>query len=120
MIKKKYLISDIEVTKSVNGESVTKKAGTCFTEDSFIVINMPTFGEKLKLQQKFKATEKDPEANYAMICDTVAEVNCKPLDSDEILTTFDEITVFADGTIILDFLASLIINGYVPKKRLTV
>lgn len=121
MIKRKYLIKDIEVTKKdESGEAVIVKADSCFTEDSSITIKLPTYSEKLQLNQKIKGSADDPETNYQMVCDLVAEVDCVAIDNNERISTFDDLTAFGDGALLVEWITSLLHTGFVPKKKLTV
>lgn len=121
MIKRKYFLKDIEVSKKdESGEKVTVKADRCFTDESSITIKMPTFSEKLKLQEKLKNAEKDPEQNYLMICDLVDEVDCVAIDCNERISSLDDLTAFGDGALVIEWLTALLGTGFVPKKKLTV
>jgi ribosomal protein L11 len=121
MIKRKYFLKDIEVTKKdESGELVTIKADRCFTEESSITVKMPTFSEKLKIQHKLKNAEKEPEQNYQMICDLIDEVDCVAIDNNERISTLDDLTAFGDGSLVIEWLTALLGTGFVPKKKLTV
>lgn len=121
MIKRKYFLKDIEVSRKLeSGETLTVKADRCFTEESYVVIKLYSFSEKLKLQGQLKSAEKDADLNYKMICDLLDEVNCVSIDSDEVISNLDDLTVYADGGIVVEFLTALLGSGFVPKKISTV
>lgn len=106
--------------KDENGETVVVKADRCFTDESYLIVKMPTYSEKLKLQSQLKNAEKDPEQNYLMICDLVDDVDCLALDNNERISTLDDLTAFADGALVIEWLTALLGTGFVPKKKLTV
>lgn len=113
VITRKFMISEIEM-----GE---KKANSCFTEDSYLVVKIPSAKEKMLFASKFKEHREDQVKTLEMISDFIHSVMAKSLDDEvNVIDNFETITCFADATIIIDWLAALIGNGFVPKKASTV
>lgn len=120
MIKRKYLLKDIELTKVENDVSVTLKADQCFTEESYIVVKLPTYSEKLAASQNFKGQENDAAKTFEIMNAMVIEVDCVAIDNSEKITTFDDLTAFSDGGVVIEWMGALMRTGFVPKKSLTV
>ena len=121
MIKtRKYFLKDIEITKKLeNGETSVSIPNTCFSEDSFVVIKIPSNGDKMRLQQKMKDS-KDPLENYKMICEMLETVSAKTLDTEEEIDNLDDLTMYVDGGLVVQFITEILSTGIVPKKKLTV
>lgn len=109
MFKRKYLLKDIEVEGKV--------ANQFFTDDSYIIVDYPSVREKMAIKDKItKAGENNVDVNMDIMASLVCEVNCKTIDCDEEIKTFEELTCFPDGEIVFAWLAKLAEGGFVPKK----
>lgn len=92
----------------------------CFTEESNLTVVVPTYTQKTSLIKRIQETKDDPESNYKIICEMVDSVEAWPVDSEEKITSFDDLTAFCDANLIIEWLTNLMINGFVPKKKSTV
>jgi len=109
MLKKKFLVSDMEL----NG----KKIGDGFTEDSYIIIDIPSVKERLLLKEKFNNAENVSYLeNVELMKGFIVTISCKPIDDNEIITDFDLLSCYAFGTELLTWLGELLASGFVPKK----
>jgi hypothetical protein len=110
MLKRKLFIKDIEL-----GD---KKAGNCFTDESYIVVAIPSYKEKSRFMSESQKIEKgDDIANFELLAALVSDVSCYPLDDmNEEIKDFDNLLAFSDGQIILEWLMDMVRFGFVPKK----
>lgn len=109
MLKKKFLVSEMEIEG--------KKIGDGFTDDSYIVIDIPSVKERLELKDKFNNAESKSEIeNIELMKSFIVTISCKPIDDEQIITDFDLLSCYALGTELLTWLGSLLANGFVPKK----
>lgn len=110
MVKRKIYINQMEV-----GD---QKPKGCFTDNSYVVIAIPSYKEKSSFVKESQKIDKaDDIANFELLSTFVIEVHCIPVDfDDDLITDFDNVLAFADGKIILDWLTNMILHGFVPKK----
>lgn len=109
MIKQKVFFSEIETEE--------RKLKGCFTEESYLVIGIPSFTEKAKLTKQFATVDRnDPLQIFEILDQMVKEVSCNTVDGQAV-TDLDNLLAYADGAYLINYLTELITNGYVPKKR---
>lgn len=110
MIKRKIYIKDMHVNE--------EKPKGCFTDDSYIVVAIPSYKEKSRfVKESQKIDRADDIANFELLENFVTETCCYSTDdSSEKIKDFDNLLAFADGKIVLDWLTDLIMHGFVPKK----
>lgn len=87
-----------------------------FTEDSFLIVDIPSLREKLEMRKKFEAAPDADQANLDSVVSLVKEINCKPIDSDLLICDWDTLTCYSFATPLLTWLGQVMANGYVPKK----
>jgi hypothetical protein len=118
MIKKKYFLYEMEV-KNEQGE--VKKPDLCFADESYIIVKIPSYKDKLSMKDKVSQGENSALANLEMIESLVDTIHCIPLDDNEnVVKTFDDLTCYCDSEVIIAWLSELIARGFVPKKLQTV
>jgi hypothetical protein len=108
MLKRKYLFKDIVV----NEKSPTND----FTEDSYIVIDYPSYREKMVIHDKVASNPNDWRLNVEIYESLVFEVKALTVGLLEEVNSFEMLTCLEDGKIITDWLMELAANGFVPKK----
>ena len=87
-----------------------------FTDDSYLIIDIPSLREKLELRKKFEASTDVEQTNFDAVVSLVKEINCRPIDSDLAICDWDTLTCYSFATPLLTWLGQLMTNGYVPKK----
>lgn len=87
-----------------------------FTEDSYLIIDIPSLREKLELRKKFEASPDAEQTNFDAVVALVKEINCRPIDSDLSIADWDTLTCYSFATPLLAWLGQVMTNGYVPKK----
>lgn len=110
MVKRKIYINQMEV-----GDLKPKG---CFTDDSYVVIAIPSYKEKSRFLKESQNIDKSNDIeNFDLLSTFVIETSCFPIDNDgEEIKDFDNAMAFADGTIIINWLTNMILHGFVPKK----
>lgn len=111
MIKKKYLIKDISFND--------KKADSCFTDESFVIVDIPSFKDRMNMKDEFSNMSSDDwESNFQMLERFVNKVECTTNDEDATeVKTLDDLTCFADGILFMQWLGETLTHGCVPKKK---
>ena len=87
-----------------------------FTDDSYLIVDIPSLREKLELKRKFEAAPDPEQSNFDAVVSLVKEINCKPIDSDLVIADWDTLTCYSFATPLLNWLGQVMANGYVPKK----
>lgn len=106
MLLKKVLFKDIS---DDNG----------FTEDSYLIVDIPSLKEKLSLKRNItKESEDDIEKNVEAIASLVKEINCTAIDDDKTIADWDTLTCYAFSTQLVNWLGHIMLEGFVPKKKL--
>lgn len=109
MLKKKFLINEMEVDG--------KKISEGFTDDSYIVVDIPSVKEKLDLKNKFNNADNQSELeNIELMKSFIVTINCKPIDEVDPITDFELLSCYAFGTSLMSWLGNMLANGFVPKK----
>jgi hypothetical protein len=109
MFKRKYFLKDIEVEG--------QKADRFFTEESYVVIDFPSLREKMEIKEKVKSFGEDNwRSNMDIIARMICEVNCFTVDYNDEVKSFDELTCFPDGELVVKWLGEMAQGGLVPKK----
>jgi hypothetical protein len=112
MIKKKFIVNEIEIDG--------KKHETGFTDESYIIVNIPSMAEKVQIGKKAEeAGVSGVEQTMELASEMLAEIYCDPVDGSDLVCDFETLSCYQASTCIIQFLASLMANGYVPKKILT-
>lgn len=115
MIKKKYFLKDIEHEK----EGVVRKIEG-FTDESFIVIDIPSMREKLAFNSSLRGKDSGEVEDISMeqILSMLVEVRAETIEGDSV-SDVDHLTVFPVEAL-FGFLGGILVNGYVPKKTKSV
>lgn len=110
MIKKKFYFKDMEFQKT--------PLNSCFTDDSYVVINMPSYMDRVKLINQFDRSGSNDayEKNCEIATSFVDEVFAMEKESGELITDLETLTIYQDGLLLLGWLIELLQNGFVPKK----
>jgi len=87
-----------------------------FTDDSYLIVDIPSLREKMELRKKFEASPDNEQTNLDAVISFVREINCKPIDSDVTINDWDTLTCFSFATALITWLGQVMANGYVPKK----
>lgn len=87
-----------------------------FTDDSYLILDIPSLREKLDFRKKFEASTDTEQTNFDAIASLVKEINCRPVDSDLSICDWDTLTCYSFATPLLTWLGQVMANGYVPKK----
>lgn len=111
MIKKKFFLKDIEHEKEDGTYTIEG-----FTDDSYVIIDIPSMREKISLHAQMRGKEKGEiedfsiEATLKMITDVKAET----IEGD-LIADVDHLSVYPID-VLIGFLGNLLRTGYVPKK----
>jgi hypothetical protein len=89
---------------------------TGFTEDSYVVIDIPSVKEKMDFRSKYEGLGDSEDANVKIIVSLISKVNCTPIDGSDLITDWDTLSCYSITTPFLKFLSEVVTNGYVPKK----
>ena len=111
MLKKKFYLNELE---QVTENGINKMEG--FTDDSYVVIDIPSMREKLELRSLCRGKKDDEiEAiSIEKVFSMVVEVHAETIEGD-LVRDMDHLTVYPIP-VLMHFLESLLRNGYVPKK----
>jgi hypothetical protein len=111
MLEKKFYLNEIEAQV---GEETVKLEG--FTDDSYVVIDIPSMREKLALKSacKGKSDEEIETITIDKIYGMVVKVSVETIEGDQV-HDMDTLSVYPIAGLVY-FLENLIRNGYMPKK----
>lgn len=110
MLRRKFKFNDIEVND--------RKVDECFTDDSYVIISIPSMKDKIEMQSKFSSLKPDDwNGNYELVKTFIHEIKCYTNDDEKTeIDNIDDLTCFTDGMLFIQWINHIIANGFMPKK----
>lgn len=115
MLKKKFYLKDVEFD---DGKEIKTMVG--FTDDSYVIVDIPSMREKLALNNEMRSISKEDVDSFSVekVLSMIVDVKAETTEGD-LITDVDSLTVFPVDALI-GMLGNILRSGYIPKKSKSV